>query len=177
MAKNNTIIARKYAKALIEAAKESNQIEALLTEALELEKSLELCHAQNYLADDIVPEAQKSELLNKIADDASQMMGNMLRIIAENARFALLTLILKEYKILANKALGHDEVEVITSVALTETQQNKMMNVIKAKFDLKNVTIVNQVDKNILGGFIIKNNVKVLDASIKSQLAKIAAEL
>ncbi|MDR2975855.1 MAG: F0F1 ATP synthase subunit delta [Streptococcaceae bacterium] len=177
MATNTTIIARKYAKALIEAAKEPDKIETLLSEAMELEKSIEACHAQSFLADDIVPDAQKNELLNKIADNASEMMGNLLRIIAENGRFSLLSLILKEYKSLANKTLGHDEVEVISPVTLTETQITKMINVIKTKFDLKNVTIINQIDEKILGGFIIKNNVKVLDASIKSQLAKIAAEL
>lgn len=172
-----TIIARKYAKSLLEAAKGQNSVEEILAEVKEIQEALENCQAQSYLSEQIVPDEQKTALLNKIAGSMSLFMGNYLKLIAENGRYALLSESLKEFVSQANKALGHDEVDVITSVALTEAQKEKMTNVIKAEFKLKNVTIINQVNENILGGFIIKNDAKVLDASIKSQLAKIAVEL
>ncbi|GAB2026499.1 F0F1 ATP synthase subunit delta [Lactovum odontotermitis] len=172
-----TIVARKYAKALLEAAKGHNSVEGLLAEVKELQEAIEICQAQSYFTEQIVPDEQKTALLNEIAAGTSLFMGNFLKLIAENGRYALLSESLKEFVTLANHALGRDEVEVISTIPLTKAQEDKMANIIKEKFKLKNVTIVNQLNAGILGGFIIKNDAKVLDASIKSQLAKIAVEL
>ncbi|MFK5243073.1 F0F1 ATP synthase subunit delta, partial [Lactococcus lactis] len=47
----------------------------------------------------------------------------------------------------------------------------------KAKFDLNEVTVINTVNEKILGGFIVNSRGKIIDASLKTQLAKIAAEI
>ncbi|MDR0300490.1 MAG: F0F1 ATP synthase subunit delta [Streptococcaceae bacterium] len=172
-----SVISRKYAKALLEAAREQNQVENLLDENLELTSSLNVSQAADFLMNPAVPDKKKSELLDQIAEKASKLLSNYLRTIAKNGRYSLLIDSLDAFKMMANKELGRDEVEIVTAVALSDKQKQKMIEVIKAKFELNNVTIQNRVDESILGGFIIHNNVKVLDASIKSQLAKIATEL
>ncbi|WP_207785015.1 F0F1 ATP synthase subunit delta [Listeria monocytogenes] len=47
----------------------------------------------------------------------------------------------------------------------------------KAKFDLNEVTVINTVNEKILGGFIVNSRGKIIDASLKTLLAKIAAEI
>lgn len=172
-----SLITKKYAKALLDVARIHQQIEELSMEVLELEKSLEQSHAVPFLTDPIVPEKEKSELINKVAEKASIYLSNFLKTIAENGRYAILYDSLFSFRKLANKELGHDEVEVITTVTISETQKQRMIKLIKAEFNLNAVTLINHVNEKILGGFIIQNKTKVLDASVKSQLAKIANEL
>ncbi|MFZ2476228.1 MAG: F0F1 ATP synthase subunit delta, partial [Lactococcus raffinolactis] len=54
---------------------------------------------------------------------------------------------------------------------------SKLETTIKSKFDLNEVTIKNTVDTSILGGVIINARGKIIDASIKSQLTKIAKSI
>ena len=64
-----------------------------------------------------------------------------------------------------------------SAIALSDAQLSKLETTIKSKFDLNEVTIKNTVDTSILGGVIINARGKIIDASIKSQLTKIAKSI
>lgn len=104
-------------------------------------------------------------------------MKNFLDTVRANGRLADLAEILAEIKNTADDMFRIADVEVISSVKLTETQIEKFVALAKSKFDLNEVTIVNTVDEKIVGGFIVNSRGKIIDASVKSQLAKIAKEI
>ena len=100
-------------------------------------------------------------------------MKNFLDTVRANGRLADLAEILAEIKNTADDMFRIADVEVISSVKLTETQIEKFVALAKSKFDLNEVTIVNTVDEKIVGGFIVNSRGKIIDASVKSQLAKL----
>ena len=104
-------------------------------------------------------------------------MKNFLATVRANGRLADLAEILADIKNTADDMFRIADVEVISSVKLTETQIEKFVALAKSKFDLNEVTIVNTVDEMIVGGFIVNSRGKIIDASVKSQLAKIAKEI
>lgn len=104
-------------------------------------------------------------------------MSNFLNTIRSNGRLADLGEILEETKNAADDMFKIADVEVVSSIALSEAQIEKFKAMAKSKFDLNEVTVINTVNEKILGGFIVNSRGKIIDASLKTQLAKIAAEI
>ena len=171
-----TVNSQKYSKALLEVAEEQSQLEVILSEVNELTQLFKDDLA-SFFGTEVYSTAAKSEVIDSIKENSSPLMKNFLDTVRANGRLADLAEILAEIKNTADDMFRIADVEVISSVKLTETQIEKFVALAKSKFDLNEVTIVNTVDEKIVGGFIVNSRGKIIDASVKSQLAKIAKEI
>jgi len=168
-----TVNSQKYSKALLEVAEEQSQLEVILSEVNELTQLFKEDDLASFFGTEVYSTAAKSEVI----ENSSPLMKNFLATVRANGRLADLAEILAEIKNTADDMFRIADVEVISSVKLTETQIEKFVALAKSKFDLNEVTIVNTVDEKIVGGFIVNSRGKIIDASVKSQLAKIAKEI
>lgn len=168
---------QKYSKALLEVAKEQDKVNEILNEVSELIKLFDGSNLKTFFASDVYSFKVKSQVIETLNQSASDLMRNFLNTIRANGRVADLYEILTEVKNLADDLFKIADVEVVTSVALTETQVEKMRQLAQTKFDLNTVNIINRIDEKIIGGFVINSRGKIIDASIKTQLAKIAQEI
>ena len=162
---------QKYSKALLEVAQEKGQLEAILSEVSEMIQLFKEDNLVAFLSSEVYSFSAKSELIDTLLQTSSEVMSNFLNTVRSNGRLGDLGEILDETK---NAA---DDVEVVSSIALTNAQIEKFTAMAKAKFDLNEVTVINTVNEKILGGFIVNSRGKIIDASLKTQLAKIAAEI
>ena len=172
-----TVNSQKYSKALLEVAEEKSQLEVILSEVNELTQLFKEDDLASFFGTEVYSTAAKSEVIDSIKETSSPLMKNFLDTVRANGRLADLAEILAEIKNTADDMFRIADVEVISSVKLTETQIEKFVALAKSKFDLNEVTIVNTVDEKIVGGFIVNSRGKIIDASVKSQLAKIAKEI
>lgn len=172
-----TVNSQKYSKALLEVAKEHSQLDTILAEVNELTQLFKENDLASFFGTEVYSTEAKSEVIDSIKETSSDLMKNFLDTVRANGRLADLTDIFAEIKNTADDMFKIADVEVVTSVQLTETQIEKFVALAKSKFDLNEVTIVNTVDAKIIGGFIINSRGKIIDASVKSQLAKIAKEI
>ena len=168
---------QKYSKALLEVAQEKGQLETILSEVNELVTLFKEDGLASFFANDVYSNDVKSQVVDSLLASSSELMANFLKTIRLNGRLADLAEILDEIKITADDMFKIGDVEVISSVALTDEQVSKFTNMAKAKFDLNDVKIINNVDENIIGGFIVNSRGKVIDASIRTQLNQIAKEI
>jgi F-type H+-transporting ATPase subunit delta len=172
-----TVNSQKYSKALLEVAQEKGQIDAIIAEVKELDQLFKENNLGEFFGTSVYPESAKSQIIDNIKENASNLMKNFLDTVRSNGRLSNLAEIIDEIKNTANAMFKIADVEVVSSVALTETQIEKFVSLAKTKFDLNEVTIVNTIDEKILGGFVINSRGKIIDASVKTQLAKIASEI
>lgn len=172
-----TVNAQKYSKALLEVAEERSQLEVILPEVNELTQLFKEENLASFFGAEVYSASAKSQVIDMIKENASDLMKNFLDTVRANGRLADLSDILVEIKNTADDMFKIADVEVVSSVKLTETQIEKFVALAKSKFDLNEVTIVNTVDEKIVGGFIVNSHGKIIDASVKSQLAKIAKEI
>ena len=168
---------QKYSKALLEVAQDKGQLDSILAEVNELDTVLKENKLGEFFANEVYPDSAKSEVVDSLQNSASDLLKNFLSTVRANGRLSDLTEIIAEIKNSADDMFKIADVEVISSVPLTESQIAKLETLSKAKFDLNEVKIVNKVDENILGGFQISSRGKIIDATIKTQLAKIATEI
>ena len=168
------IIAQKYSKALLEVAQESQQLEAVLAEVAAFDQVIQSTDLQAFLVDVAYSDDKKHQVIESLQNASSDIFKNFLTILVKNQRMALLPVIIKEIRHQADSLFKISDVDVTSAIALSDAQLSKLETTIKSKFDLNEVTIKNTVDTSILGGVIINARGKIIDASIKSQLTKIA---
>ena len=170
-------IARPYAKAAFEYAREANAFAAW---------SQGLAQAAQIVADPRVAALTKSpqwsaaqlvELVSDVAGDKlSAGMQNFLRVLAENRRLQLLPEIAAHYETYRATAENTVDVEVVSAVKLDGAQAEKLGAALSKRLK-RQVRMQNSVDASLLGGAVLRAGDLVIDGSLKGRLERLATEL
>lgn len=170
-------VSKKYSKALIQAYEDSDKIDDLVTETKSLLEIVAQTDLIDFLQNYSFSDEDKKKIIAELAGNFSPMMKNFLGLLEKNKRVSILDKILEQTIMDIEDIQGLAQVEVISAVQLDEEQLAKAKRISANKFNLKEVEIQNIINKDIIGGMIIKSRGKIIDMSIKSQLAKIAQEI
>jgi F-type H+-transporting ATPase subunit delta len=170
-------IARPYAKAAFEYARETNAF-AAWSQGLE--------SAAQIVADPSVAPLTKSpqwpvaSLVSLITDVAGAKldagMQNFVRVLAENRRLLLLPEIAAHYEELRAAVENTLDVEVISAVTLSDAQADKLKQALSTRLK-RTVRMQNSVDSTLLGGAVVRAGDLVIDGSLKGRLERLATDL
>lgn len=165
------LVAKRYAEAMFEVTKQKDlldRVEQDLLFVLAVVKGTEdlmifLNHPQ------IDEQVKKSILDTAFNESITQIVKNFLYQLIDGKRIEYLEEIIKYYIKLANQARGIVDVEAVTSVALSATDRNKVVEQLSKQLN-KEIRLDNRIDPSILGGMIIRVGDRVYDGSISKQL-------
>ncbi len=167
-------ISYRYANSLFQLAEEKKITKKLAVDAeliaSTLSKSKELCAL---LKNPIIKTEKKKEILSAIFDDKiSNEIKVFLNFIIDKNREDLLLEIIKEFLNLVDNKEGVLRAKIISAVELDENLKKKIEYELekREKREIKSEYII---DPAILGGYIIKFNDTVIDASLIHQLEKL----
>lgn len=176
MAEKQTI-ARPYAIAAFEYAKESNQLEQwsqCLSTYAQVSAAEEM---KDILSSPSIGRDKLVELFSSFTEGVSdQSLHNFLKIVAENRRLGVMPQIFELFEIEHAAIAGEIEAEVISAVELSSEQQQKLKDSLSKRLG-QNVTLQCSVDTELLGGAIIRTGDMVIDSSIAAKVDKMAKEL
>jgi F-type H+-transporting ATPase subunit delta len=171
-----TRVASRYAKSLITLAVEKNQLEQvykdmqLVSEITSGNKELQLL-----LKSPIVKADKKKAILNKIlAGNVSEMTSAFVNIIASKGREYLLMDIAYAFVEQYKKLKGIITAELTTAVQLPEELKKKILALVNPKN--QPVEVVENINKDIIGGFIVRVDDKQVDASVQRKIAELKQE-
>ena len=68
-------------------------------------------------------------------------------------------------------------IEVSTAFPFTNLQKNSLIQKLKELTKAREIRLVITVDANLIGGFLIKTDSKVIDFTLKNQLQNLAKHL
>ncbi|MEI7591327.1 MAG: ATP synthase F1 subunit delta, partial [Deltaproteobacteria bacterium] len=169
-------IAKRYAKAFFEVAKEENKIELYYGElsafASLVQSSKEL---QGYFANPISDEEGKMAIVIELAEKMAllPLTKNFLSLLVEKGRVNILSSIGKSYGELMDKELGRAMVDVRTAFPLTDELKVSLQGSLE-RLTKKVVQMRIVEDASLLGGLIIKIGDTLYDGSVKTQLNNIS---
>ena len=101
---------------------------------------------------------------------------NFIRVLADNRRLALLPEIRKQYETLKNEREGTVDAEVYTAFDLAPTQLADLVARLE-KHTGRKVKARVSADKELIGGVRVVIGDKVIDASVRAQLAALESAL
>ena len=168
-----TILARRYAKAIFTVGQEQGKYEEyneVLTGIAELFVSVP--GVVDALTNPLYPMAVREKVMAGMIGsmEVDSVMGNFLSLLVQKKRAEILPEIAEAYKTMVDEEKNISHGTVISAVELSdELRQN--VQVTLEKLTGKKVELTTSVDQSIIGGIIAQVGDLVLDGSIKTQLA------
>ncbi|WP_419236178.1 F0F1 ATP synthase subunit delta [Serratia fonticola] len=166
-------VARPYAKAAFDFAVENQSVErwqqmlAFTAVVTRNEQMAEL------LSGAVAPETLSNTFIAVCGDELDEHGQNFIRVMAENGRLLVLPAVLQQFIELRAALESTVEVEVLSSSALNDTQQAKIIAVMEKRLSRK-VKLNCKIDKSVLAGVIIRAGDLVIDGSVRGRLERLA---
>nr|YP_009295792.1 ATP synthase CF1 delta subunit [Schimmelmannia schousboei]AOM64727.1 ATP synthase CF1 delta subunit [Schimmelmannia schousboei] len=172
-------IALPYAEALLEIARDANLIkhtnQDISVIATALSESTDL---KQFLSNPLIDIEAKKNVLNKLLlNQVNDFVLKFLLVLVDRRRISLLSTIIEKYLELAYSLESTIVAQISTAVALTELQQDTLVDKIKQLTNSQHVKLVINIDSSLIGGFIIQIGSKVIDTSLSGKLKQIALYL
>lgn len=165
-------VAERYAGALFELAKASNEIEkveaalGLFLSALQNSSDLE-----RFVRSPVFSSGDQLHGVTAILKSVGieGLARDFLLVLAKNRRLFAVESIVLAFKRLAAKERGEVEAEVISAHPLTDVQTSDLTETLRQKFG-KSPKLTVTVDQNLLGGLILKIGSQMIDTSLRTKL-------
>jgi F-type H+-transporting ATPase subunit delta len=168
-----TILARRYAKALFTVGKENGEFESY-NDTLQGLAELYVTHTEvvDALTNPLYPLEFRQKVMVGIVKSSGvdKVMGNFLNLLVEKKRAEILPEIAEEFQIMVDMEKNISHGMVISAVELSDTLQASVKATLE-KLTGKKVELSTSVDPSLIGGIIAKVGDLVLDGSIRTQLA------
>ncbi len=169
----NTVLAKRYAKALFAVGKEEGAFEDFtkaLNEMAELYASTP--EVSDALTNPLYPlEAREKVMAHLIsAQGTTQVMANFFNLLVQKKRAEILPDVAEVFQAMVDADNNKCQGTVTSAMELSPELSDKVKATLE-KITGKQVVLTTQVDPSIIGGIVAKVGDLVLDGSIKSQLA------
>jgi F-type H+-transporting ATPase subunit delta len=170
-------LARPYAKAAFEYARDSGQLSAWAEQLATAAAVASDASVKAALSDPALTAEKQARTLTELCGDVlSAQARNFIAVLAGNKRLALLPeiyLLFAQYKANQEKAV---DVEVISAFDLADAARDKLAEVLGRKLE-RQVKVRTSTDRNLLGGVLIRAGDLVIDGSVRGRLNKLAAAM
>ena len=172
-------VARRYAKALVDVASGTNELETVRQELRECAELL-LGHRElrQLLTNPSILRRDKLQILEQVVSHLSlrPLTLSFLRILLEAGRLPALESVLRAYETLVDERLGRVKAKVTAAGPLEAGAQEQLRKRLE-RLTGKQVYLEVRQDPGILGGLITQMGSLVYDGSLRTQLARLRAEL
>lgn len=172
-------LAKRYAKALVDVAAASGELEAVRQELSRFADLLgEQRELRQFLANPSVLRPDKVRVLDDIVARLllRPLTESFLRVLLKAGRLSALESVLRAYEVLVDERLGRVKAVVTTPSALEAEAQGRLQQRLE-QMTGKSVYLEVQQDPRILGGLITQIGSLVYDGSLRTQLVKLREEM
>lgn len=169
-----TKAARRYATALLEIAKELDQIEDILDDINLIDNTIEGSKDLSmFISSPIIKYDDKMAVLNEIfGNKVQEVTIRFINLLARKGRSNLLPQIVKAFIQKYNEYAGIIEIEVVSARALSESQKQALHKALEERVN-KKVDMSIAQDSSLKGGLTVRIDDTVIDGSVKHKLEEL----
>jgi F-type H+-transporting ATPase subunit delta len=125
----------------------------------------------------IISSEKKLKILNVLyATDAQKMTLSFFEIVSGKGRENILVDVANEFENQYNIYKSIQIAELTTTYAIDEKLRKQFIELVKEISGLKTVQLVEKINPDLIGGYILKVNDRQLDESLSSKLRILKAE-
>lgn len=170
-------LARPYAQAIFEVAKESGQF-APWSERLTLISSVVADPQMKALISS--PRVERDQLAGLVNDVCGDRLDdnarNLVRLLAQNRRLGATADVAEQFEELRAEEERVVEAELQTAVEIDESQRDRFAKALEKRLG-RSVKLVCTTNPDLLGGAVVRAGDMVIDGSVKAQLQKLAGAI
>ena len=172
-------LATGYAQALFEVAEKRGGAEDIEKDLDGIKDLLETNRKfRDILYHPSITRTEKKDIISKIIAPqcSSKWVKNLLYILVDKRRERMLNFLPDVFKGVAGRIRGVVSVKVQTVFPLTETRLDKLKENLE-KLTKKKVELETEVNKEIIGGMVIRIENKIIDGSVVNHLKNLKKNL
>lgn len=172
-------LAKRYARALLEVAKERNEIDRVENELHAVARLwATVPELRLVLGDPARSRAEKQSILEKLfAARVSHVVLRFLAIVLEKGRFARIEEIAAIYDELSDELQGIARARVTSAMPLEPGERDALVARLRKFTERPNVILDEKVDPDLLGGVIVRIGDQVIDGSVRGRLRALRERL
>ena len=169
--------ARPYAQAAFEEAQKLADLKGWSEMLLSLAEAVTYPEVRAVVTSPRVLKQQIYKLMDGfLGSQAKAQQRNFVRVLVENQRLLILPEITAYFEALRAEAEKTVNVVVESAFELSAAQQQKIISALKARME-QEIKLVCNINKELLGGVVIRAGDKVIDGSARTRLTEMANAL
>ena len=169
-------LAERYASALFELADEGKQLDGVAGDLRNLRQAFEeSADLRRLINSPVLSRDAQSKAIQAVAQalKLAPLTANFIGVVSQKRRLATLPAIITAFLTELSRRRGETTVEVTSATPLNEQQQAKLAEVLRGMVGSNKVTINARVDRDILGGLVVKVGSRMFDSSIRTKLQRL----
>lgn len=176
---NEGLIPGRYAKALYKYALEQGESDAVYIQMQNLAESYASAPAlKKAVENPFLPLADKEKVLMAACGaKRGGCIAKFINLVIGHNRENFMRDIALAYQRIYRQAGGIAQVEIVTASKLGVNNVKKIVKVVERLLVGKKIEQTERVDESLIGGFVVRVDSLLLDASIKNQLKKMRLKL
>jgi len=169
------LVSDRYASALYDLAAEKKLVDSVLGDLSNLKNILKDNNELSLVVKSpLITSIDKlnifESLLKKI--NANELTSTFIKVIEKNKRFSNLASIITQFMNINSQKRGDVLADITSADELNDDQKNNITNQLKSILGDK-LSLSFDVDKNIMGGLIVKVGSKMIDTSLANKINKL----
>lgn len=176
MAENSTI-ARPYAKAVFELARDEDRLEQWNRLLRAIASAVDDDRVMSLLQDPRVGSAKIGQvIIDALGERIDRSGRNFIRMLAENRRLNVLPDIVEVYEGLRADAERTVDVNVTSAAPMSEEHKTQLAASLQRRLG-RDVRLHCEVDESLIGGAVVRAGDLVIDSSLRGRLQQLATTL
>jgi len=172
---SGNLVSDRYASALYDLAAEKKLVDLVLGDLSNLKNILnDNKELSLVIKSPLITSVDKlnifESLLKKI--NANELTNTFIKVIEKNKRFSNLASIITQFININSQKRGDVLADITSADELNDDQKNNITNQLKSILGDK-LSLTFDVDKNIIGGLIVKVGSKMIDTSLANKINKL----
>ncbi len=176
---NDGLIPRRYAKALYKIAIENGDAKQIYDQLRELNfRYTAIDELKRLVSNPYIPDEQKGALLLAAAGaKTGSSLDKFILMVIRNNRATMLRKIALAYLQLYREANNIAKVEIAMATQLPSTEVEEIIAIVKERLGDMTLEISQTIDPRLIGGFTVKIDDLLLDASVSNELKRLRLNL
>ena len=171
------VVARTYARALFEAAKDAGRIDEVRDQLTTFVEAVdEVPELRSLIRNPELDPLTKAAALDAVLEGADELIRNFVRVVTRKGRAAQLDEIAREYEVLVAAEEQILSVELTTAYELSDDEAAAIVNQIEEASGQR-VEAARTVDPELIGGLVLKAGSLEVDSSVRGRLDRLRRDL
>jgi F-type H+-transporting ATPase subunit delta len=171
------VVARTYARALFEAAKDAGRIDEVRDQLTTFVEAVdEVPELRSLIRNPELDPLTKAAALDAVLEGADELIRNFVRVVTRKGRAAQLDEIAREYEVLVAAEEQILSVELTTAYELSDDEAEAIVKQIEEASGQR-VEAARTVDPDLIGGLVLKAGSLEVDSSVRGRLDRLRRDL
>ncbi len=172
-------LARRYARALLELAREEGTLDATGQELAAVAAAFDDARLRAVVLNPAVDGGARRRVVAGVigALGASPWVANLVNLLAGRDRLSILSQVAQAYADLVDAEIGRTRVRITSAAPLGAAEKTELTELAKRLAGANEVVVTTAVDAELLGGVVVDIHGTVWDGSLRAQLARISKDM